>query len=68
MLGFKKKNINFIIYFALLAFFGIIIIMSLLKRFNKIEGYTDSANAVASNQVDSSNVKQLSLAKSPGQF
>jgi hypothetical protein len=42
--------------------------MSLLKRFNKIEGYTDSANAVASNQVDSSNVKQLSLAKSPGQF
>ncbi len=72
MLGFKKKNINFIIYFALLAFFGIIIIMSLLKKFNKFEGYTDStnqyANAATSNQVDSSNVKQLSLAKSPGQF
>jgi len=72
---FKKKNINFIIYFLLLAFFGIIIVISLFKKFYRIEGYTDAATqyaaAVASGAsypAGGNTVKQLNLTKSPGQF
>ena len=77
MLAFKKKNINFIIYFALLAFFGVIIIISLIKKFKSVEGYTNSATqyaqaasngAVNTGSTSNSNVKQLNLAISPGQF
>ena len=73
MLAFKKKNINLIIYFALLAFFGVIIIISLVKNVKNVEGYTDSATQYAQSvsntgSTSNSDVKQLNIAISPGQF
>jgi len=77
MLGFKKGYINNIIYCLLLAFFGIIILLGLLKKFSIIEGYEDSntryAHAVESGAIQAHNspsndVAQVNIAVSPGPF